>query len=634
MFKPLPMKHVELRLLREELPRASLLLAELGLFSPDERVIEDQDFPDAPGERFRELYHRNRSRLDKITDQLGVQLRAGPGKVREVGEADLEALDGWLGDLWAECAACEERTQAAEDELRMVEQLGQTLDNFAALNIDLGRLQAENLFLDTHIGLVPRANLDHLSDAIGLAGYLLFPFHLGEDAAHVVIMGPREAREGTLRSVLDTAGFRSVSVPPELRDEPEKIRQRLEQRGSQLQETLQKERAHTAGRAEETRDRLQDTLDTLTLAEPYVRIGAAARASGFLSLVRGWVPAREVGRLERGLRKRLAYPFQVSARDPERSERAIVPSAMATPRALRPFCLFVRQYGIPRYGEFEPSSVFAATFVLMFGMMFGDIGHGAVIAVAAVAVRRLVGTVWLCIFLAGLSSVAFGFLYGSIFGFEHLIHPVWMSPLSDPVLMLQIALVWGIVFLVVANLLNIHNRLIERQPGEAAFGDNGLMNLALYAGLLWGVFGWLSADAYGTVPAVLTLGSLGAMAAWRWVETEAPVGERVLMVVIETFETVMRNVSSTLSFLRVAAFGLNHVALAIAVFTLADMMDTTGQWITIVLGNLFILVLEGAIVTIQVLRLEYYEGFSRYFSGDGREFQPLRLEPGTAARPA
>ena len=63
----------------------------------------------------------------------------------------------------------------------------------------------------------------------------------------------------------------------------------------------------------------------------------------------------------------------------------------------------------------------------------------------------------------------------------------------------------------------------------------------------------------------------------------------------------------------------------LAVFTLASGLDAAGHGITIVLGNVIIIVLEGAIVAIQALRLMYYEGFSRFFSGDGREFMPLRL---------
>jgi V/A-type H+-transporting ATPase subunit I len=112
---------------------------------------------------------------------------------------------------------------------------------------------------------------------------------------------------------------------------------------------------------------------------------------------------------------------------------------------------------------------------------------------------------------------------------------------------------------------------------------------------------------------------------FQWHHSSAPFGERLLTVLIETFEIVNGYVASSLSFLRVAAFSLNHVALSLAVFTLADGMGTMGHWITLILGNIFVIVLEGIIVAIQTLRLEYYEGFSRYFYGDGTPFKPLRV---------
>ena len=93
-------------------------------------------------------------------------------------------------------------------------------------------------------------------------------------------------------------------------------------------------------------------------------------------------------------------------------------------------------------------------------------------------------------------------------------------------------------------------------------------------------------------------------------------------------ESVIKYVANTLSFLRVAAFSLSHVAFTVAVFTVADTMGVVGHWVALVLGNCFIIVLEGAIVIIQTLRLEYYEGFSRFFHGDGREFRPLQLKWG------
>jgi V/A-type H+-transporting ATPase subunit I len=99
-----------------------------------------------------------------------------------------------------------------------------------------------------------------------------------------------------------------------------------------------------------------------------------------------------------------------------------------------------------------------------------------------------------------------------------------------------------------------------------------------------------------------------------------------VVALIETLETAINLFANTLSFLRVAAFSLNHVALALAVFTIAAGLDAVGHGIAVVLGNVVIVVLEGGIVAIQALRLLYYEGFSRFFAGDGVEFRPLRLE--------
>jgi len=138
---------------------------------------------------------------------------------------------------------------------------------------------------------------------------------------------------------------------------------------------------------------------------------------------------------------------------------------------------------------------------------------------------------------------------------------------------------------------------------------------------------WVEGVGSWLWPALPALIGLGSLIAYKWRTTGGALGERTLVVIIEAFESVTSYLANTLSFLRVAAFSLNHVALAIAVFTLANSLEGTGRVLTVVIGNVFIIALEGAIVAIQVLRLEYYEGFSRFYRGDGREFTPLRLNP-------
>jgi V/A-type H+-transporting ATPase subunit I len=371
--------------------------------------------------------------------------------------------------------------------------------------------------------------------------------------------------------------------------------------------------------------RLQRSGEVLMLGEPLVTLDPSVRSKGHLVHLAGWVPAREVAGLEEKLRQALTLPFHFSSRDPLAHERRLVPTVPVRNRLLEPFAMLVKQYGIPQYGEVDPTPLFAATFLLMFGSMFGDVGQGAVIAGLAWWLRAKLGRFYLFGIMAGLSSIFFGFLFGSIFGYEHVLPALWMSPLQDPILMLTIALGWGVVFLVMACSLAIYNRLVIRNWSGAVFGHHGLVNLIFYLSLVWGGLNLADGLGFGDLPMALVITSLATLAWHGWRHLDAPVGEKVLVVFIETLETIIGYISNTLSFLRVAAFSLNHVALAIAIFTLAEMMGTFGHLVTIVLGNVFMIVLEGGIVMIQVLRLEFYEGFARYFSGDGHEFAPLKL---------
>ena len=337
------------------------------------------------------------------------------------------------------------------------------------------------------------------------------------------------------------------------------------------------------------------------------------------------MPAPAVERLRQRLGECHCIPFDLSVRNPLPEERPLVPTVPVRGWLLQPFALLVNQYGIPSYGEIDPTPLFAVSFLLMFGSMFGDVGQGAVIALAAWSLRGRLGRFWPFGLLAGLSSMVFGLLYGSLFGYEHVLPALWMSPLSDPLLMLALALAWGVLFLSVACLLAIYNRLATRDWWGALLGHHGAVTLVFYLALVAGSLQLAQGEPFGQTPTLLIAVSLAALAWQSWRHLDAPVGEKILVVFIETLETIIGYVSNTLSFLRVAAFSLNHVALSIAVFTLAGMLGSFGHLVTVVLGNLFVLVLEGGIVMIQVMRLQYYEGFSRYFSGDGHLFTPLRF---------
>ncbi len=632
MFKPLPMKRIALQCLREDASMAALVLADAGVFNPETMKAHAGQLPEIPGESYREYYRGARARLDKILAHCSAPLAETPlPPLRQVSEDEIRQLDEWLREVWIECSRCQEGLRRIEEERKHVDQLIHSLDNFAALDVDLGLLTGAKRFVDVHIGTVPAGNLDRLREAVTLAGYLARPFLQSEGLVHVVVAGPK-GREEEVRPVLQAAGWRRVEIPPELHDRPEKVRRDLQIRFDRLMEDTGAQCRLIETTQKEFNGKLIAAHHLLALAAPYAELGEALRGRGGLALIGGWVPKCDLPRVRERLAERLGKRFVLTVRDPLPEERIQVPSVVRHSWFLRPIVQLVKTYGVPRYGEIDPTLLFAITYIAMYGMMFGDVGHGLVIALGGVALRHRLRQFTRFVVAIGMSSMFFGVAYGSVFGYEELLHPLWMSPLSDPARMLTLALYWGVGFIVLVTALNIRNRLADGDRVMALIDRNGLAGLLFYLGMLFAGFRYAAGGDVGWPEAVAVLVPYAAIIGRLWHENKVSLGERILIVVIEGFETIVKYISNTLSFLRVAAFSLNHVALAIAVFTLASMLDTAGHWLTVVFGNIFIIGFEGAIVAIQVLRLEYYEGFSRFFSGDGREFRPLTLALGTTGK--
>ncbi len=629
---PLPMKHVRLLVITDDLPQASLTLAETESFHPDTRPPDEQTLSGIPGRDYGEIYQQAHARLEKIAKVVPVEEAPTLDDVRVIERDELRAINEQLTARWAEASRFEEGFRRIDEQDRFVREQQASLENFSNLKIDLGALRTKTRFLDFYVGVVPRENVSRLQGAVTLADHLLFTYLERAQSVHVIIVGPRGEKENQLASVLSSASFQPIPIPAGLEDaSPAHKYDEL---------TAERERLHTersALSAEvadwelEHRAFLRSARQALLMAAPFVNLDPSIRSAGSLAVVCGWVPARAVAALEARLRASLALPFELESRDPQPAERALVPTVPTSNRLLAPFAMLVKQYGIPQYGEVDPTPLFAVTFLLMFGSMFGDIGQGAVIAGVAWAFRDKLGRFYRFGIMAGLSSMLFGVLYGSIFGYEEILPALWKSPIHHPIMMLQIALGYGVLFIAVACGLAIYNRFAVKDSAAAIFGHHGLLNLVFYLALVWGAVDIATSSSFGTLPLALVIGTLIALAGYAWSHLKAPIGEKILVVFIETLETVIGYISNTLSFLRVAAFSLNHAALSIAVLTLASMMGAAGHVITVILGNLFVLVLEGAIVAIQVMRLQYYEGFSRYFSGDGHEFAPLRLRAAHAS---
>lgn len=625
MFRAQPLSRVTLWFLSSEAPDAALLLARHGVFAPAAEA--DEALPDNPGGAYREVFLEAAARLARIQEQCGLGAAVElPADAVAPSLEELTEANEWLKQIWQLCSACKEAELRVEEEKRRLAALKETYERLKRLNLDLSRLLRPDSLLDARLGQVPTANVRRLRESLHLAGYVLSPFDEAEGQVFAVVAGPRREGEG-IAGLLSQAGWRELPVPAELQTHPEAARQYIEAEERRLE-------ASSALHCQERREgmarfdgQVREAALRLALARPLAEAaGAGLRGRRHLAVFTGWVPRRDLDTLRTALEDRFRGRYWMTVREPQQGELDRVPSLLSYPAWLRPFLPLVKSYGVPRYGEFDPTLLFAVTYVLLFGAMFGDVGHGAVILLLASLLHGRLTWLRGVGMAAGAASIAFGLLYGSAFGYETLIHPLWRSPLQDPGRLLAIAVAFGVGFISLTLVINIYNRLVAGRAADALLGGGGLAGLAFYLATARGLHGLFTGGGFGLENGLPALAAILAVAGHTWSQTRALLGERLLITAIESLETATNLFANTLSFLRVAAFSLNHVALALAVFTLAAGLSWAGHWLTILLGNAVIIVLEGGIVAIQALRLMYYEGFSRFFSGSGVEFTPLRLE--------
>ena len=286
--------------------------------------------------------------------------------------------------------------------------------------------------------------------------------------------------------------------------------------------------------------------------------------------------------------------------------------------------------------------------MLLFGIMFGDLGQGICVSVIGWLMwkykKMKLGKI---LVPCGISSAVFGTIFGSVFGFENALDPFYKfafgldkKPVEvmDPVttnMIIYSAVGIGVALVIIAILINIYSSLKRKHYENALFGPNGVAGLVFYGSLVVGfggqlVFGWhIVNTAYTLCFIILPLlvmmfrEVLGGLAEHRLNWRPESWGGYIVQEFFELFEFLLSYASNTISFLRVGAFVLVHAGMMMVVFTLANMSSGVGYILVVMIGNAFVMGLEGLLVGIQVLRLEFYEMFSRFFDGEGRPFNPV-----------
>ncbi|WP_200763067.1 V-type ATP synthase subunit I [Nitrosophilus alvini] len=346
----------------------------------------------------------------------------------------------------------------------------------------------------------------------------------------------------------------------------------------------------------------------------------ALQKSGENYLLYGWVPKKQANKFERALR----YAQVIFSKPGEDT-----PVLLKTPKILKPFETLIKNFSYPRYQEINPTVPFAAAFLIMFGVMFGDIGHGLVLMLAGFFVSKKfpkyedLGKIYI---LAGASSVIFGFMYGSVFGFHDIVPHILFNPVENVDMIIYSGIAIGVFFITLSFILNIISLARRKKLSALIMGEGGVLWLLIY----WFAIGIAVKAVILEMPVKYELYILGVLLGFLFIVLfmkRKEFAQSLLDTIMQMFEHAV----NTISFIRLGAFALAHGALFLALFSIADIVSKTQAggityWFIILLGNCFIIVLEGVVVTIQTLRLEYYEFFKRFFKGGGEPYEPFVLE--------
>lgn len=388
---------------------------------------------------------------------------------------------------------------------------------------------------------------------------------------------------------------------------------------------------------------VRDTLTKLSQNFDVRRLAACTKDEfeNFYILC-GWMSEKSASNFQREIKDdENLYCFIES--DEETSSRT-PPTKLKNPGVFKPFEMFVRMYGLPAYNEIDPTIFVSLTYAFIFGAMFGDVGQGLCLVVGGfllyhfkkLDLAAIIGT-------AGIFSTFFGFMFGSFFGFENVLDAVWMHPMTHlttvPFIgtlntVFIVAIAFGMFLLLLTMIFHIINGIKAHDKENIWFDHNAITGFVFYATAVTVIVLFMTGRTLPAtavlilmfvVPLIIILFKEPLTHLVMKKKTEAPESKVMFLVegFFEVFEVLLSYFSNTLSFVRIGAFALSHAAMMEVVLTLAEAEHGNPNWVVIVLGNLFVCAMEGLIVGIQVLRLEYYELFSRFYKGDGREFVPF-----------
>ena len=566
-----------------------------------------------------------------------------PDMTPEKAQSILEEAEGHLTELRGQ------RAELSEEREKTVKSL-ENIEPFLGLKFEVHRLLGFR-YVKYRFGRISNEYFDKFERYVyDTLDTIFYKCSSDEEYVWGVYFVPASMAD-QIDAVYASMHFEHIFLPDEYDGTPSQARQALEERIADLDRQLEELDQRIASVTAEHTDELAGAMQFLEKRSASFDIRKFAALTkekdNVFYILCGWMPEKQADAFQKEIED--DEKTFVVVEDDHDNIFSTPPTKLKNPKVFRPFEMYVKMYGLPAYNELDPTMFVALTYAFIFGAMFGDVGQGLVLLLGGLFLYKKKGMDLAAIIAsAGVFSTFFGFMYGSFFGFEDtLIKHIWLKPkeamMTLPVIgqmntVFVVAIVFGMFLILTAMILHIIVCVRNHDAEGTWFDTNGVAGFLFYGFLVASLILVMSGHTLpGAAILVIILGlPLLAMAfkepLGAWLEKKkAKFDDGIPMYLVQTFfemfEVLLSFFSNTLSFVRIGAFAVSHAAMMEVVLMLAGFTEGgSGNWLIIVLGNAFVCAMEGLIVGIQVLRLEYYELFSRFYKGTGHAFRPYEMK--------
>jgi len=634
------MKLVNITSDRAKLDEVLLRFVELDCFHPEPATKIAESVHGVTTLQEEDPYCELLSRLKDLEVNLGLSLN---NEFIKDWKCDLNEMSTYMEQLERKREEIEEVKRELEGVIQANKDALTQVENIEGMDVSLDDIFSCK-YVNVRFGRLPLDSVDKLQ-YYGNRPFVFRSFK--EDSSYswcMVLSTPKYERE--VDNILSSLYFERIRIPDFVHDTPEKAEENLKaeiESDYQQLASIEKERDDMIQACQQ---RLQVIKGRLLFLENTFEARKYVVGLGERFTITGFAASDDVKKIEAVFAD--IKDVEIAARPAYSDRRFTPPTKLKNSWFTRPFSMFVEMYGLPNYEDIDPTPFVALTYTLLFGIMFGDVGQGLVLILVGWLAAKLkhmkLGEIGIRI---GISSTLFGFVYGSVFGDEHLLDPLYQSlfhleekPIevmgSDFIMPLLIcAIAIGAVLIVLSMSINMYIQIKHKNWCELLLSQNGIAGIVFYIAFLGG-----AAAQFGFGIAVFSKLYILALIVLPLllIFLKEPIEHKVkgkpmfpdgfggffTQSFFELFEVCLSFITNTISYLRVGGFVLSHAGMMLVVTLLMEMVSGAGSIAVAIFGNLFVMCLEGMIVGIQVLRLEFYEMFSRYFSGDGIAFQSLK----------